>query len=70
MLQPALLRMAAVNEQKLSFRDGMLLAAVPEAGCSAIVSEDMQQGRCLGSVEVVNPLALQPATTMEKLLDA
>lgn len=62
--------MAAVNEHKFSFRDATLSATVPQAGCSAIVSEDMQQGRRLGGVEFVNPFAPQPATTMEKLLDA
>ena len=70
MSQPALLRMAAVNEQKLSFRDAMLWATARQAGCSVIVSEDMQQGRRLGGVEFVNPFASETATTMATLLDA
>ena len=41
MSQPALLRMAAVNEQKLAFWDAMLWATVRQAGCSVIVGEDM-----------------------------
>ena len=70
MSQPALLRMAAVNEQKLSFRDAMLWAMARQAGCYVIVSEDMQHGRRLGGVEFVNPFASETTTTMATLLDA
>ena len=70
MSQPALLRMAAVNEQKLAFWDTMLWATARQAGCSVIVGEDMQHGRRLGGVEFVNPFASETTTTMATLLDA
>ena len=70
MSQPALLGMAAVNEHKLSFSGTMLRAAARQAGCSATVGEDMQHGRRLGGVGVVDPFAPQAAATMATLLDA
>ena len=70
MSQPALLGMAAVNEHKPSFSGAMLRAAARQAGCPATVSEDMQHGRRLGGVEVVNPFAPHAAAAMATLLDA
>ena len=60
--------MSAVDEHRLSFWDAMLWATARQAGCSAIVSEDMQHGRRLGGVEFVNPFAPQAAATMATLL--
>lgn len=51
---------AALEEsarRRLSFWDAVLLASAAEAGCSAIMSEDMKDGIRLGSIVVVNPFA-------------
>ena len=60
----------AVEEHRMSFWDAMLWAAVRQAGCSAILSEDMQHGRRLGGVEFVNPFAADAAARLATLLDA
>ncbi|MDE0386541.1 MAG: PIN domain-containing protein [Defluviicoccus sp.] len=62
--------MSVVDEHRLSFWDAMLWATARQAGCSAIVSEDMQHGRRLGGVEFVNPFSPQAVATMATLLDA
>lgn len=47
----------AVEEHRLSFWDAMIWATARRTGCSALVSEDMQDGRRLDGVEFVNPFA-------------
>ena len=59
----------AVEEHRMSFRDAILWAAVRRAGCSAMLSEDMQHGRRLGGVEFVNPFAADAQTRLGALLD-
>ena len=60
--------MDAVGEHRLSFWDAMLWATVRQSGCSALLSEDMQDGRRLGGVEIVNPFAAGAAARLETLL--
>lgn len=60
----------AVEEHRLSFWDAMLWAASRQAGCAAILSEDMQHGRRLGGVEFVDPFAADAATRLAPLLEA
>ena len=62
--------MEAVEEHRLSFRDAMIWAIVRQAGCSAIISEDLQGDRCLGGVEVLNPFSSGAADRLELLLGA
>lgn len=62
--------MDAVGEHRLSFWDAMIWATVRRNGCSALVSEDMQDGRRLGGVEVINPFATDGMARLAKLLDA
>jgi predicted nucleic acid-binding protein len=45
----------AVSQHGFSFWDAMLLATARQAGCDRILSEDMQHGRSLEGVEIVNP---------------
>ncbi len=45
----------AVTDHGLSFWDAMLWATARQAGCPVLYSEDMQHGRTLGGVEIVNP---------------
>jgi predicted nucleic acid-binding protein len=49
----AALRLARAGD--LSFYDALIVAAAADAGCRWLVSEDLQHGRRLGGVTVVNP---------------
>ena len=60
--------MDAVEEHRLSFWDAMLWAVARQNGCSAILSEDMQDGRRLSGVEFVNPFADDAAPRLAALL--
>jgi len=46
---------AEAGKNRFSFWDAMLLASAAEAGCSVILSEDMQDGARFGSIAVCNP---------------
>ena len=59
----------AVHEHGLSFWDAMIWATARQAGCSAVLSEDMQDGRRLGGVEFVDPLAAEVVSRVADLLD-
>jgi predicted nucleic acid-binding protein len=43
--------------RQLSYWDGLLLATAAEAGCAAILTEDMAHGAVLHGVRIVNPFA-------------
>lgn len=62
--------MDAVEEHRLSFWDAMLWATARQIGCSAILSEDMQDGRRLSGVEFVNPFAADATPRLAALLEA
>ena len=50
---------AALTEMafgRLSYWDTLMLVSAAEAGCTAMLSEDMQDGAVLYGVELVNPL--------------
>lgn len=49
--------MDAVMRHNLSFWDAMIWAVARKAGCSVLVTEDMQEGRNLGGVTFLNPFA-------------
>ena len=61
--------MDAVEEHRLSFRDAMLWAAARQSGCSAILSEDLQDGRRLSGVEIINPFTADAARRLAPLLE-
>jgi predicted nucleic acid-binding protein len=42
-------------EHQLSFWDACIVAAALESGCSRLVTEDMQHGRTIGPLLIVNP---------------
>ncbi len=53
---------AAVHLQQdysLSFWDALILQAAKLADCSQILSEDLQNGFCLGDLKVINPFVSQ-----------
>jgi predicted nucleic acid-binding protein len=41
----------------VSYWDGLILAAAARAGCTRVLSEDLNAGQTYGSVVVVNPFA-------------
>ena len=43
------------REHGLSFYDALIVAAAFEAGCDTLFSEDMQHGRTIGGLTIVNP---------------
>ena len=49
--------MADAAARRISFWDGLLLAAAAEAGCRVLVSEDMAQGARIGGIAILNPFA-------------
>jgi predicted nucleic acid-binding protein len=48
-------RLAA--EHDVSLYDAFIIAAASEAGCSVLLSEEMQAGRSFGTLMIVNPFA-------------
>ncbi len=61
--------MDAVEEHRFSLWDAMLWATARQSGCSALLSEDMQDGRRLGGVEIIDPFAPDAETRLEMLLE-
>ena len=62
--------MDAVEEHRFSFWDAMLWATVRQSGCSVLLSEDMQDGRRLGGIEIIDPFAPDADTRLANLLEA
>ena len=50
----ALMEMAA---GRLSYWDALMLASAAEAGCTAMLSEDMQDGATIFGLKIINPFA-------------
>ncbi|SFJ99223.1 PIN domain-containing protein [Bradyrhizobium sp. cf659] len=44
-----------VQNDGLAFYDALIVAAAIEAGCDILYSEDMQHGRSIGGLTIVNP---------------
>ena len=43
------------REHSLSFYDALIVAAAIEAGCDTLFTENMQHGRSIGGLTIVNP---------------
>jgi|KBSMisStaDraftv2_1062788.scaffolds.fasta_scaffold131542_3 predicted nucleic acid-binding protein len=43
------------REHGLAFYDALIVAAATEAGCDTLHSEDMQHGRTIGELTILNP---------------
>lgn len=54
---------AEVVAGRLSFWDAVLLASAVEAGCTAILSEDMADGSKFGSLTIHNPFGARGLST-------
>jgi predicted nucleic acid-binding protein len=46
---------ALAEDHGLSFYDALIVASAIEAGCDILYSEDMQHGRSIGGLAIVNP---------------
>ena len=46
---------ALAEEHQLSFYDALIVASAIEAGCDILYSEDMQHGRTIGGLAIVDP---------------
>ena len=57
----------AVEEHRMSFWDAMLWATVRNAGCSVLLTEDMQDGRRLGGLEFMNPFRPENSARLDGL---
>lgn len=57
-----------VIEHRLQFWDALIVNAAAEAGCTLLLSEDMQDGFMLRGVTIVNPLADKPHEKLARLL--
>ncbi len=57
-----------VRDHNISFWDAMLWVTAKQVGCGFIISEDMQHGRRLGGVEVLNPFVKDAEPALAKLL--
>lgn len=62
--------MDAAAEHRLSFWDATLWATARRAGCSVILTEDMQDGRRLSGVEFINPFAVDAPARLAALFEA
>lgn len=58
-----------VERHKLQFWDSMILAASLEAGCSLLLSEDMQHGFTVRGLTIVNPLLDTPHKVLAPFLE-
>ncbi len=50
-----------MDQAHLSYWDALIVAAAERAGCRYLLTEDLQAGRRLGSVTVVNPFLHEPS---------
>ena len=48
----------------MGFWDALLLASAGQAGCSAFLSEDLNDGQVYGEVTVVSPFRHEPEGVM------
>jgi predicted nucleic acid-binding protein len=62
--------MRAVRQHGLLFWDAMLWATVRRAGVRFLISEDLQDGRAIEGVRIVDPFAGHNATLLDQLLPA
>jgi predicted nucleic acid-binding protein len=46
---------ALAEDHRLSFYDALIVASAIDAGCDILYSEDMQHGRTIGRLAIVNP---------------
>lgn len=47
--------LALARDHGFSYHDALIVAAAIEAGCDVLYSEDLQHGRSIGGLAIVNP---------------
>jgi predicted nucleic acid-binding protein len=47
--------LALARDHALAFHDALIVAAAIDAGCDTLYSEDLQHGRNIGGLAIVNP---------------
>lgn len=47
--------LALARDHSFSFYDALIIASAIEAGCDTLYSEDLQHGRSIGGLAIVNP---------------
>jgi predicted nucleic acid-binding protein len=57
------------TEHKLQFWDALILNVAADAGCSLLLSEDMQDGFAWRGVTVVNPFAVKIHKRLKRVLE-
>jgi predicted nucleic acid-binding protein len=69
-LRTALSAADLAADHRLQFWDAMILSAAVDAGCTLLLSEDMQHGFVARGITVVNPLAGAAHPRLEALFSA
>lgn len=67
-MKTALAAADLVVDHKLQFWDALIVTAAAEAGCTVLLSEDMQHGFVTRGLTIVNPLAHDPHPRLAALL--
>ncbi len=57
-----------VREHRIGFWDGLMCATASRAGLHYLLSEDMQDGRRLGRLTILNPFRPQNAALIDRIL--
>ena len=57
-----------VRDHRLAFWDALMCATASRAGLDYLLSEDMQDGRRLGNLTIVNPFRLENAPLIDRIL--
>ncbi len=57
-----------VRDHRLAFWDALMCATASRAGLQYLLSEDMQDGRRLGRLTIVNPFRPENATLIDRIL--
>lgn len=50
------------DRYRYGFYDSLIIAGALEAGCGVLLTEDLQAGQRIGSLEIVDPFALEAQT--------
>jgi predicted nucleic acid-binding protein len=56
------------TDQKLQFRDALILSAAADAGCALLLSEDLQSGFTWRGVRVVDPFAKKMDARLKRVM--
>ncbi|MGE3643397.1 MAG: PIN domain-containing protein [Beijerinckiaceae bacterium] len=51
------LALSIARDHSFAFYDALIVASAVESGCETLLSEDMQDGRDISGIRIVNPFA-------------